>query len=100
MPHDGLHEDEDDLDYLLDEDDDDWDESAMLPEILAKHPEFSHLVRLRGFTLDTLREVDAWLPSSCKAAFRRIGWSSGCSTSVGVLFVDITDALMFKLRWC
>lgn len=101
MPLDGEDEEDDDLDLLLDDDaDEDWDDSVMLPHILAKHPEFSHILRLRGFTAATLLEVDEWLAAHCKAAFQRIGWTAGCSSSVGVVFTDITDALYFKLRWC
>lgn len=105
MQHDLYDDEEDDdddyLDILLDDDaDEDWDDSVMLPNILKNHPEFEHILRIRAFSATTLRDIDEWLSDNCREAYKRIGWSAGCSSSVGVLFSDITDALLFKLRWC
>lgn len=102
MVYENLYED-DDFDILFEEDDGEyWDEGVKenLDHILSRHPGYSHIVRIRNFTRQTLSDIDDWLNENCEAKFERIGWSAGCSTSVGVVFTNSMDAVMFKLRWC
>lgn len=80
-------------------DEDDWEDGDFQPSIAAKYPGW-YLVKLPGFTQRTFDQVDPWLVESVKfGAYSKVGWDSGCSYSVGVVFESPRDAMMFKLRW-
>jgi len=65
----------------------------------SKYPGW-YLVRITGFIASTFSEMKPWLDENVKfGQFAKVGWSSGCSSSVGVVFESGKDAMMFKLRW-
>lgn len=65
----------------------------------AKYPGW-YLVRMTGFIASTFTEMLPWLEENVKfGQFKKVGWSDGCSSSVGVVFENGKDAMMFKLRW-
>jgi len=65
----------------------------------SKYPGW-FLVRITGFIAATFSEMKPWLDENVKFGdFKKVGWDSGCSSSVGVIFESPKDAMMFKLRW-
>lgn len=95
---------EDDLD--LDDEDDEylWDEdyfevSDFPQSVKDRFPGF-HLMKITNFNGSKLVDVDAWCQDNVKyGKWERVGWRSGCSSSVGVVIENPRDAMMFKLRW-
>ena len=86
-----------DLDALWD--DDDWEDADFEKTINAKYPNW-YLVKLPAFNALTIKTIEPWLDDNVKyGKFEKVGWSSGCSYSVGVVFESGKDAMMFKLRW-
>lgn len=80
-------------------DEDDWEDRDFQPSINDKYPGW-YLVKLPSFTRATFNTIDPWLVDSVKfGAYSKVGWDSGCSYSVGVVFESPRDAMMFKLRW-
>jgi hypothetical protein len=78
---------------------DEWEDGDFQHSIHAKFPNW-YLVKMTGFTAVTYAEVAPWLEENVKfGKYERVGWSDGCSTSVGVVFEHGRDAMMFKLRW-
>lgn len=47
----------------------------------------------------SLQVIEAWLAEHCLHPYRRVGWSSGCSTKVGVAFENQNEAFFFHMRW-
>ena len=100
-------EDDDDLDdddYIDDEEtelmtDDSWEDHPGFIELKAKMPRGWHIVKIINYTYAMIQEIDQWLKDECRAKYKRVGFSSGCSTKVAVQFEDLVDATMFKLRW-
>lgn len=79
--------------------DDDFEDSDFAPSINSKFPGW-FLVRMFGFTWQSMGEIKQWCTdNTCFGGWEAVGWSSGCSTSVGVVFESPKDAMMFKLRW-
>lgn len=79
--------------------DDIWEDSDFQQSINVKYPGW-YLVKMTGFTAATYDEVEPWLDEHVKfGQYRKVGWDSGCSYSVGVVFEHGRDAMMFKLRW-
>lgn len=60
-----------------------------------------HLVKCRNFGGPgrTLTDMEEWLKEFTNRPYRRVGWTSGCSTKVGVAFEDGVDAVYFKMVW-
>lgn len=59
-----------------------------------------YFVKMVGFSVQSFLEVEPWLESNvAHGDYQRVGWDSGCSYSVGVVFESAKDAMMFKLRW-
>lgn len=80
-------------------DEDDFEDSDFAPSINSKFPGW-FLVRMFGFTWQSMGEIKEWCTNNTKfGAWEAVGWSGGCSTSVGVVFENSKDAMMFKLRW-
>ena len=83
---------------------DTWEDQAGLAELKAylKLPEDWFLVKVVNFGRAgrTLKEMEEWLAENCLKPYRRVGWSSSCSTKVAVGFSDPNEAFFFKLRWC
>lgn len=78
---------------------DDWEDADFQPTIASKYPGW-YLVKLPNFTQRTFDQVDPWLVDNVKfGQYSKVGWDSGCSYSVGVVFELSRDAMMFKLRW-
>ena len=101
-----LEEVEDDTDELDDGDDeselmtdDSWEDHPGFIALKAKMPAGWHIVKIINYTYALLQEIDQWLKNECRAKYKRVGFSSGCSTKVAVEFEDLVDATMFKLRW-
>jgi hypothetical protein len=80
-----------------------WEDQAGMLELKAslKIPDDWYLVKVVNFYLPgrSLREMEEWLAQNCLADFKRVGWTSGCSTKVGVAFENGNDAFFFKMRW-
>jgi hypothetical protein len=104
-------EDEDlDLDHGLDEvgtdygyegtliDDDVWEDRLKYNGIRAKFPT-QHIMKVIGYSGRSFLELDEWLEENCRDQYKRIGWASGCSTTVAVVFWDSTDAVLYRMRW-
>jgi hypothetical protein len=79
-------------------DEDDWEDGDFESSINAKYPGW-FLVKMPGFTQKTFDQVDPWLVENTGHLYSKVGWDSGCSTSVGVVFQSTRDAMLFKLRW-
>jgi hypothetical protein len=86
--------------YDLDVDEEDWEDGDFVKFVADKFPSW-HLVRLNNFTARTFPVVEAWLKEGNVrfGQYEPIGWTSGCAYSVGVVFEDRRDAMIFKLRW-
>lgn len=80
-------------------DEDEWEDGDFQQSINVKFPGW-YLVKMTGFTTATFKDVEPWLKDNVKfGRFEKVGWDSGCSYSVGVVFEHGKDAMMFKLRW-
>jgi len=78
---------------------DDFEDADFAPSINSKFPGW-YLVRMFGFTWSNMGEIKTWCEECTSfGGWEAVGWSSGCSTSVGVVFESPKDAMMFKLRW-
>ena len=78
---------------------DSWEDPEFIAGVSEKYPGW-YVVKLVGFTTKSFTDIDKWLASNVKfGGYERVGWSSGCSYSVGVVFESGKDSMMFKLRW-
>lgn len=78
---------------------DDLEDPDFEIDLQATYPGW-YFVKMIGFTVSKFDEVEPWLAENTKhGEYQRIGWESGCSYSVGVVFESSKDAMMFKLRW-
>lgn len=94
---DGIVEAEPAVNPMFEEDE--WENGDFQHSIHAKFPNW-YLVKMTRFTAAIYAEVAPWLEENVKfGKYERVGWSDGCSTSVGVVFEHGRDAMMFKLRW-
>jgi hypothetical protein len=84
--------------------------SALFEEDDIEDPDFEvnlrekyqgwYFVKLVGFTTRSFEEIGPWLTENVRfGKYDQVGWESGCSYSVGVVFEHPKDAMMFKLRW-
>jgi hypothetical protein len=64
-----------------------------------KVPDSWYLLKVIRFDAKRLQDIESWLGDNCMAGFRRVGWSSSCSTKVGIAFENQHDAIMYTLRW-
>ena len=79
--------------------DDEFEDGDFAPTINSKFPGW-YLVRMYGFNWMSMVEVKEWCQDNTKfGSWEAVGWSTGCSSSVGVVFESPKDAMMFKLRW-
>jgi hypothetical protein len=89
---------EDDYDdELLGEDE--WEDYVALNDILKKYPPDWYLVKAVNFTYGTMNEMKQWCIDNCQGKYDNVGWDSGCSYTVGVIFESHTEAILFKLTW-
>lgn len=96
---DGLIVDSSEINVATIYDDDDWEDQDYEDSIHKKFPNW-YLVKMTGFTTATFVQVEPWLKENCHfGQYQRVGWDTGCSYSVGVVFESAKDAMMFKLRW-
>lgn len=79
-------------------DDDVWEDRLKYNGIRAKYPD-QHIMKVIGYTGHNFVELDEWLKDNCRQPYKRIGWASGCSTTVAVVFWDTTDAILYRMRW-
>jgi len=94
---DQIEAEEADRNELFEEDD--FEDGDFAPSINAKFPGW-YLVRMQGFGWQTMGEVKEWCANNVRfGGWEAVGWTSGCSTSVGVVLESGKDAMMFKLRW-
>jgi hypothetical protein len=78
---------------------DEWEDGPTIDRIKANYPDSWVVVKVINFTNNTLSDVKDWCLNNCMANYAHIGWDSGCSYTVGVIFESHTDAVMFKLTW-
>lgn len=92
------HDNDDDDDWDVWEDDD-WEDNEFLAKVSERLPGW-HLMKMQNFNRSTFMQVEKWLKSNVKfGAYETLGWSAGCSYSVGVAFENGKDAMLCKLRW-
>lgn len=84
------------LDDFFDEEE--WEDAAAVKAIKEKLPGWK-IMKIGYFHNPRIKEIEEWCSSTCQDEWKRIGWSSGCSTTVGVAFKNIQDAIYYKLRW-
>ena len=78
-----------------------WEDQTGM-ELLKKQLKLDpgwYLMKLVSFDHKKLIEMEQWLGENCMKQFRRVGWSSNCTTKVGVAFESELDAVFFRLRW-
>jgi hypothetical protein len=79
--------------------DDEWEDGDFVSTINDKFPSW-YLVKMLGFTWRTFEPIEEWCQENTKhGQWQKVGWETGCSYSVGVVFESPKDAMMFKLRW-
>ena len=79
--------------------DDDWEDEDFEHTINDKFPGW-YLVKMLDFKSSTFAPVEEWCRENVSLGeWNKVGWSTGCSYSVGVVFSHPRDAMMFKLRW-
>lgn len=78
-----------------------WEDQAGMRELKSylEIPESWYLMKVVRFDYRKLQDIESWLRDNCMSAFKRVGWSSGCSTKVGIAFENQHDAIMYTLRW-
>lgn len=80
-----------------------WEDEEGMKALRAslKIPEDWFLVKVINFGLPgrSLKEIEAWLSENALGEYRRVGWSSNCTTKVGIGFAEQNDAFFFHLRW-
>lgn len=81
-----------------------WEDTEGYKQIAVKQgiPDSWFVMKVVNFSWTgdrTLKAIEAWLEENCKGQFKRFGWTSNCSTKVGVAFENMLDATYFKLRW-
>jgi hypothetical protein len=79
-------------------DDDVWEDALKFKGIRDKFPT-QHIMKVVGYTGRNFVELDEWLKENTRQEYRRVGWASGCSTTVAVVFWDATDAILYRMRW-
>lgn len=57
------------------------------------------IVKINRFDPGIVNEILAWCADSLDDDWKKVGWSTGCSSTVGVAFENVIDAIHFKLRW-
>src|SRR5476651_1915609 len=90
---------DDELEYddLIGEDE--WEDYVAVNDILKKYPSDWYLVKAVDFTYGTMDEMKQWCLDNCNDKYEHVGWDSGCSYTVGVIFESHMDAILFKLTW-
>lgn len=78
--------------------DDVWEDHLKYQGIRDKFPT-QHILKVSGYTGRNFSELDEWLSENCRAEYRRVGWSSGCSTTVAVVFWNHIDAVLYRMTW-
>lgn len=86
-----------------------WEDEHGIAELRAslKIPDDWYLVKVVNFydahesggARVSLQVIERWLADNCTHPYRRVGWSSGCSTKVGVAFESQNEAFFFHMRW-
>lgn len=97
---DALWEQQSDLEDNYEDDTSDFD-GDLVEVVNNQYPDWT-LIRVINFNSRTMSEITEWLtdPVNSLGKYKIIGWSSGCSTSHGVVFERKLDAMLFKLSWC
>jgi hypothetical protein len=95
MNNEYINEDEDD--YLFE--DDDWEVSEFPENIKQQYPGY-YCLKITNFNSSTLSDILEWCKSNMtRGEWKRVGWNSDCSYSVGIVAENNIDASLFKLRW-
>lgn len=77
---------------------DDWEDEFEYENIKRQYTGWT-IIKLENFTVASLNKCLDWCQSNVSGIFKKIGWNSGCSYTVGIAFQDFSDAAIFKLRW-
>jgi hypothetical protein len=80
-------------------DDDEWEDEAMYSEMLEQMPSGWYMIKISDFNQQKLLEIDEWCTLNCHAAYKRVGWTSGCAYSVAMQLADSREAVHFRLMW-
>jgi len=78
---------------------DEWEDGYAIAEIRKKYPPNWMLVKCYDFTYGTMADMKQWCIDNCVSQYAHVGWDSGCSYTVGVIFESHVDAVLFKLTW-
>jgi hypothetical protein len=79
--------------------DDEWEDIAQLRHITSNYPSDWKVVKVSDFNSETMVDMKEWCSAMCVHKYDHIGWDSGCSYTVGVIFESISDAVIFRLTW-
>jgi hypothetical protein len=90
---------DEDLDYDEFVGEDEWEDYVAVNDILKKYPPDWYLVKAVNFTYGTMADMKQWCIDNCNSKYEHVGWDSGCSYTVGVIFESHMDAILFKLTW-
>jgi hypothetical protein len=75
-----------------------WEDEVAVDKIKAKHPGW-YLVKALDFSYRDMEDMEQWCVDNCFEEYELVGWNSGCSYVVGVIFKAQTDAVLFKLQY-
>lgn len=77
-----------------------WEDVAAAQRIMAALPGWKLIRIIRAASYgQTLIEMEEFCRENCRDEWKRVGWSSGCSSTVGMAFKDTVDAVLFRLRF-
>jgi hypothetical protein len=57
------------------------------------------MVKIIHFNYGRLTDMEEWVKEESIGRFKRVNFTSGCSTKIAFQFELPVDAVMFKLKW-
>lgn len=95
-------DDDDDADEPYDDGtlltDDIWEDRLAFNGIRAKYPD-QYIMKVVRYGSSTFGELEEWCQDNCRDQWKKIGWSSGCSYTVAIVFWSHVDAIIYRMRW-
>jgi hypothetical protein len=95
-----LDDDEDQVSWGLLGGEDTWEVGDFQTGINDRFPGW-YLIKMPSYSSRTFQVVRDWLADDNVhfGSYEAVGWDSGCSYGLGVVFESAKDAMIFKLRW-
>lgn len=80
---------------------DKWEDQKQLQQIKAQKniPESWYIIKIVDFSAGSFTQMIEWCEQNCSHQYQKVGWSTGCSRTVGMAIEDEFEALMFKMRF-